>query len=183
MHIMTKAGRELPATETPGRCYLLVRSGHPGHEVHFRLRRYSVYLPDSSLMSMNMVAATVHRRLMPAGEIFTGHDSRALAASESITRERLSAFPSGPPHLYSQSYLLPETFLEDYHPRSDAPGSRPFLACDPRPPYICPSNSPPTMTTEVFVKDGIEIRRLKSDDCVLEDGWTQYTHINKVRSP
>ena len=38
------------------------------------------------------------------------------------------------------------------------------------------------MTTEVFVKDGVEVRKLKSGRCVREDEWTQFVHVNKVRS-
>ena len=39
------------------------------------------------------------------------------------------------------------------------------------------------MTTEVFVKDGVEVRKLKSGRCVPEDEWTQFVYVNKVRSP
>ena len=38
------------------------------------------------------------------------------------------------------------------------------------------------MTAEVFVKDGVEIRRLNSGQCVQEDEWTQFVYVNEVRS-
>ena len=38
------------------------------------------------------------------------------------------------------------------------------------------------MAAQVFVKDGVEIRRLKSGQYVREDEWTQFVYVNKVRS-
>ena len=45
------------------------------------------------------------------------------------------------------------------------------------------SRSPCTMTAEVFVKNGVEIRSFKSGRCVREDEWTQFVYVNNVRSP
>ena len=61
-----------------------------------------------------------------------------------------------------------------------SPFSRSRLAFDHY--LIHPSDSPSTLTTEVFVKDGIGIRRLESGHCIREDEWTQFAHINQVRS-
>jgi len=38
------------------------------------------------------------------------------------------------------------------------------------------------MATEVFTRDGIEIRRLKSGRCVREEEWKQSVKLNEVRS-
>lgn len=37
------------------------------------------------------------------------------------------------------------------------------------------------METNVFTKDGIEIRRLESGRCVREDEWEQFVELNEVR--
>ena len=50
-------------------------------------------------------------------------------------------------------------------------------------PNIRPSSSLSTMTTELFVKEGVEIRRLKSGQCVQEDERTQFFYVNEMRSP
>ena len=38
------------------------------------------------------------------------------------------------------------------------------------------------MSANIFTREGVEIRRLKSGRCVLEDEWQQYVRINEVRS-
>ena len=45
-----------------------------------------------------------------------------------------------------------------------------------------PSHSLPIpMPAEIFTKDGVQVRRLKSGRCVLEEEWEMYTKINEVR--
>jgi len=38
------------------------------------------------------------------------------------------------------------------------------------------------MTANVFIRDGVKIRRLKFGNCVREDEWKQFVEINEVRS-
>lgn len=44
------------------------------------------------------------------------------------------------------------------------------------------SHLPHIMTAEIFTRDGVKIRRLKSGHCVREDEWKQFVEINEVRS-
>ena len=46
-----------------------------------------------------------------------------------------------------------------------------------------PHIPPHTMTADIFIKDGIEIRRFKSGRCVPEDEWKQFVQLNEVRPP
>ena len=39
------------------------------------------------------------------------------------------------------------------------------------------------MTADIFIEDGIEIRRLKSDRCIPEDEWKQSVELNEVCPP
>ena len=59
----------------------------------------------------------------------------------------------------------------------------PFKLASPRvalpsPPF--PSHSPHNMTTNIFIRDGIQIRRLDSGCFVLEDEWRQFVELNEV---
>ena len=38
------------------------------------------------------------------------------------------------------------------------------------------------MTANVFIRDGVKIRRLKFGNCAREDEWKQFVEINEVRS-
>ena len=38
------------------------------------------------------------------------------------------------------------------------------------------------MKADIFIRDGIQIRRLESGRCVREDEWRQFVELNEVRS-
>jgi hypothetical protein len=55
------------------------------------------------------------------------------------------------------------------------------------PPNVHPASfttphSLPTMVADIFTRDGIWVRRLKSGRCVREDEWIRFVEINEVRS-
>ena len=108
---------------------------------------------------------TPPRSVNAVGGLFTGmipEPSRSQSRSNALLVQTITSTPGS---IFTQQLFLKTATRV---PMSSSSCSR--LAFDPYFPA----------TSEVFVKDGVEIRRLESGQCILENEWTQFVYVNKV---